>query len=144
MNKKIGIFMVFVLLVGAVFLSACNQEAVGRKISNLADNENAQVLNRGGEDRARLVTYSKENTVYIPIMREGDSYQGIRLEDIGEDDRGYLYCDFSYNGGGTNRISPQYKVEEFRRIEDGDGGMSYIAVFGIYPEDNECRVIIIK
>jgi len=33
MNKKIGIFMVFVLLVGAVFLSACQQEAVGRKVS---------------------------------------------------------------------------------------------------------------
>jgi len=31
MNKKIGILMFFVLLFGAVFLSACaNQEAVGR------------------------------------------------------------------------------------------------------------------
>ena len=35
MNKKIGIFMVFVLLVGAVFLSACDQEAVGRNLKSV-------------------------------------------------------------------------------------------------------------
>ena len=32
MNKKLGIVLVFALLVGAVFLSACQQDAVGRKI----------------------------------------------------------------------------------------------------------------
>ena len=35
MNKKIGMVMVFVLLVGAVFLSGCQQEAVGKMARNV-------------------------------------------------------------------------------------------------------------
>ena len=41
MNKKIGIILVFVLLVCAVFLSACQQEVGGRINRNIVD---------GGED----------------------------------------------------------------------------------------------
>ena len=50
MNKKIGIFMVFVLLVGAVFLSACQNEAVGRKVSFKAIGEEGD-----GGDGPRII-----------------------------------------------------------------------------------------
>ena len=33
MNKRFGILMVFILLVGAVFLSACQREEVGGKLN---------------------------------------------------------------------------------------------------------------
>ena len=52
MDKKIGIFMVFVLLVGAVFLSACQEEVGGRLLSKAKDggsNAQAQLPGSGGE-----------------------------------------------------------------------------------------------
>ena len=58
MNKKIGIFMVFVLLVGAVFLSACDQEAVGRNLKSVEGggvNQN-EMVDLGDEGNLNKVT----------------------------------------------------------------------------------------
>ena len=49
MNKKIGIFVVFVLLAGAVFLSGCTQEEVGAKLNrNLNGNVDANSCKADG------------------------------------------------------------------------------------------------
>jgi hypothetical protein len=48
MNKKYGILFVFVLLAGAVFLSACQSEVGGRINKNFADNRQAVDVGGGG------------------------------------------------------------------------------------------------
>lgn len=47
LNKKYGIILVFVLLVGTVFLSACQSEVGARINKNLADNRQAVDMGRG-------------------------------------------------------------------------------------------------
>ena len=44
MNKRLGIVFVFALLVGAVFLSACQQDAVGRGVKKAVDTGGAEKL----------------------------------------------------------------------------------------------------
>jgi hypothetical protein len=48
MNKKFRILLVFVLLAGAVFLSACQSEVGGRINKNFADNR--QAVDVGGDN----------------------------------------------------------------------------------------------
>ena len=47
MNKKIGIILVFVLLVGSVFLTACQQEAVGGRVAIDKTGENLLPTDEG-------------------------------------------------------------------------------------------------
>ena len=66
MNKKLGIVLVFALLVGAVFLSACQQDAVGRK---LIKSESKKVyINNGDVDEGdgRYTTAGKEKEYPCP------------------------------------------------------------------------------
>ena len=66
--RKVGIFMVFVLLVGAVFLSACDladQEAVGRKISGINDPQVDDIPNQKvdfGEEEGEPIRQLREVT----------------------------------------------------------------------------------
>ena len=85
MNKKLGIVFVFALLVGAVFLSACQQE-VGRKISNYAGDDaglqgvGENVAFDSGEDMER-VGEGNYNTNKIWWDCDGDGEPDIHRDE---------------------------------------------------------------
>ena len=140
MNKKIGILFVFVLLVGAVFLSGCQQE-VARKISNVADGGGAQVLMPREGDRAEINPIQKENTVLLSLNNR-ESYGGLTLNGVyagADEQRSYFYCDVTYNRRRESIIEG-----EVGSVSVPGEDTSYVAVLNADIDRGICRLILIK
>src|SRR3989344_2562263 len=88
MNKIFGILLVFFLLIGVVFLSACQQYTVGRNIRGLSDDQNLYICNNGEDENESLLYYGCNNPPYSTPSSCGN---------IGVDhyrDEGYSHVEF--------------------------------------------------
>lgn len=104
MNKKIGIFMVLVLLVGAVFFMGCsNPDAVGRKISNVANGDGgADILDNRSNLTFRLTTSVNPRNAGNVTLTNGTYRVNTIITLTATANRNYTFSNWS---GTINRVS---------------------------------------
>ena len=98
MNKKIGIFMVFVLLVGAVFLNACDQEAVGRRLETVGkDVGSGDQMDVSGGFEIKEFGAGPEDGIYMCDCPGSDQCPGKSTTTTEEDENGGFVSTTKYD-----------------------------------------------
>ncbi|MBS3134806.1 hypothetical protein J4406_00315 [Candidatus Woesearchaeota archaeon] len=143
MNKKL-IYIFAVLVAGLFVVSAC-EEIVGRriKLENRAADNGAVDIREGIIDDNEIRVNHKSDTVIIPYLKSGETYDGLTLNGA--------YSAADNQIGNWNYCSFTYGREDDIDIKEGQvkdvGNYKYVAVLTADTREspnNGCKLILIQ